>query len=71
MMPIISITVVPAALILAVAYVLRPQGGRQRPHPMPADRILTRLATDTQPMPVGDPRHPSFTVQTRRRWSAE
>lgn len=66
MIPILSITLAPALLILAVAYPLRPQGGRQRPRPVPARLILARLADETPPVLVGDPRRPSFTVQTRR-----
>lgn len=70
MIPLLSITVAPAVLILAAAYPLRPQGGRLRSHPVPARQILARLADDPiRTSAFGGP--PAFTVQTRRTlWRA-
>lgn len=69
MIPILSITVAPAALMLAVAYALRPQCGRQRVHPVPAPLIIARLADEPNRTTTFGP-SPAFTVQTRTLWSA-
>lgn len=72
----LSITLVPAVLTLAVAYPLRPQCGRQRPHPVPARVIIDRLAAEARQGVIpadtfgGSGRPPAFTVQTRRLWRA-
>ncbi|WP_213452860.1 hypothetical protein [Rhizomonospora bruguierae] len=39
-------TVFPAALLLAGAYPLRPQGGRMRHHPRPASQVLASCDHD-------------------------
>lgn len=68
MIPILSITVFPAVLILAVAYSLRPQCGRQRVHPVAARSIIARLADEPNRTTFGP--SPAFTVQTRALWRA-
>lgn len=46
--PVLVATVAPALIILAIAYPLRPQGGRLRARPVPARRLLARCAVDRE-----------------------
>ncbi|PZF98519.1 hypothetical protein C1I99_13235 [Micromonospora deserti] len=44
----LAATVVPVLLILAIAYPLRPQGGRLRARPVPARKLLAHCAVDRE-----------------------
>lgn len=68
MIPIVSITIVPALIILAVAYPLRPQGGRMLSHSVPAREIIARLGgEEARPSQFGsNGTRSSFTVPARR-----
>ena len=46
--PVLAATVAPALILLAVAYPLRPQGGRLRARPVPARRLLARCEVDRE-----------------------